>query len=310
MVIRLGYVSIAKALPVTSSSPYTLTSFRERKDYDKLSRIIISNLEALLEIQKYNVKNNIHFYRMTSNLIPLATHPDLSFDYLSPYLSYYRQIGQLIRENKMRVDMHPNEYCVLNSTKEEVVKASIEILNYHYHLLEAMEIEPKIIILHVGSSTFGKKNSLSRFIHQFQKLPKYLQEIIAIENDDKVFQIEDCLFLSKQLNIPVVLDYHHFKCNNTGTDLRNYLEDIWKSWKGIRPKIHFSSPKNKREFRAHHEYIDSESFIEFLRIIRDYSQDVDIMLEAKAKDDALFRLVRELKYKENYLFLDDTSFKI
>lgn len=76
------------------------------------------------------------------------------------------------------------------------------------------------------------------------------------------------------------------------------------------PKIHFSSPKNKREYRAHNDYIDTNSFIQFLNILKQKNQDVDIMLEAKAKDDALFRLVRELKYHENYLFLDETSFKI
>ena len=32
------------------------------------------------------------------------------------------------------------------------------------------------------------------------------------------------------------------------------------------------------------------------------------MLECKAKDDALFRLVRELKYKTNYKFIDETTF--
>lgn len=76
------------------------------------------------------------------------------------------------------------------------------------------------------------------------------------------------------------------------------------------PKIHFSSPKNKRESRSHNDYIDTNSFIQFLNILKQKNQDVDIMLESKAKDDALFRLVRELKYHENYLFLDETSFKI
>lgn len=76
------------------------------------------------------------------------------------------------------------------------------------------------------------------------------------------------------------------------------------------PKIHFSSPKNKREYRAHNDYIEVDSFIQFLNLLKPKNQDVDIMLEAKAKDDALFRLVRELKYHENYLFLDETSFKI
>ena len=34
------------------------------------------------------------------------------------------------------------------------------------------------------------------------------------------------------------------------------------------------------------------------------------MLEAKAKDEAVFRLIRQLKYKTNYKFIDDTSFLV
>ena len=72
--------------------------------------------------------------------------------------------------------------------------------------------------------------------------------------------------------------------------------------------MHFSSPKNKREFRAHNDYINSNDFIDFLENIKIYNQDIDIMLEAKNKDEALFRLVRELKYKTSYKFINDTTF--
>lgn len=313
MMIRLGYVSISKTLnDITTSSSYSVTNFFKEKDYQKLSNIIKSNLNSLIEILKYNQKNDIHFYRISSNLIPLATYPDISFDYQKKYLSNYEEIKKIIHENQMRIDMHPSQYCVLNSVRKEVVSSSIEIIKYHYNLLKEMGITPKIIILHIGSNTFGKQNSLTRFIHNFKKLSKELQEMIVIENDDKVFQIEDCLYLSNELKIPVVLDYHHFLCNNTGKKIEDYLEDIFQTWNytSIRPKIHFSSSKNKKEFRAHHEFIDVDEFINFLEILGKYSYDVDIMLEAKGKDEALFRLVRQLKYKTNYEFLDGTSFKI
>lgn len=76
------------------------------------------------------------------------------------------------------------------------------------------------------------------------------------------------------------------------------------------PKIHFSSPKNSRDFRSHSDYINSDDFIEFIDIIKDYDTDLDIMIEAKAKDDALFRLVREIKYKTDYKFINDTTFYV
>ena len=54
----------------------------------------------------------------------------------------------------------------------------------------------------------------------------------------------------------------------------------------------------------------SDDFIKFINMLKIYNKDVDIMLEAKAKDDALSRLVRELKYKTNYEFINETSFII
>ena len=68
--------------------------------------------------------------------------------------------------------------------------------------------------------------------------------------------------------------------------------------------------KLKKEFRAHHDYINVEEFIKLLNILKKYQQDVDIMIEAKMKDEALFRLMRELRYLTNYEFIDETSFKI
>lgn len=311
MLIRLGYVAISKTLDnLTSSSTITLSNFKKNNDYSKIYSCIISNLESLIRILEYNYKNNIHFYRITSNLIPLATLKEISFDYINKYKSYYQKISTIIDKNNMRLDMHPSQYCVLNSTRKEVVDASIDILKYHYNLLDAMNIKNKIIILHIGSNTFGKDKSLTRFINNFKKLPKYLQKCIAIENDDKVFNIDDCLKVASILNIPVVLDYHHFLCNNSNKNIEKYLLRIFSTWKNLTPKIHFSSPKNKKEFRSHHDYIDSNSFIKFISILQKYNINIDIMIEAKAKDEAMFKLIRELKYKTNYKFIDETSFKI
>ena len=306
MLIRLGYACISETLDnVTSSSTYTYTNFMKEKDYDKLDRIIVSNFLDLEKIINYNIKNNIHFYRLSSGIIPLATKNDVLFDYINKYQYFYKKIGNLVKTNNMRVDFHPSEYCVLNSTRSEVVQNSIDILEYHYRLLEQFGIDDKVLVLHVGSNQFGKKQSISRFINNFRKLPKYLINLIAIENDDKIFNVEDCLEISSKINVPVVFDYHHFLCNKSSLD----YEKIISTW-NKRVKMHFSSPKNKtkKEFRSHHDYIDPDSFIEFLDSIKDLKCDIDIMIEAKKKDEAMFRLIRNLKYKTDYEFIDDTSF--
>lgn len=313
MKIRLGYACISKTLSnVTTSSTITYTTFQKDKDYKKIDTAIKSNLNALKEILTYNIKNNIHFFRLSSKLIPLATKSDVIFDYIDPYKDYYNSIAKIIKDNKLRIDFHPDEFCVLNSTKSEVVKNSIAILEYHYNLLKALEIKNKILVLHIGGNTFGKKNSISRFINNFNTLSKEIQESIAIENDDKIFNIRDCVYISKNINVPVILDYHHHICNHDELDINDYLKDILSSWHNTTPKMHFSSPKNKtkKDFRSHNDYINVDAFINFIDILKPFNHDVDIMIEAKAKDEALFRLVRELKYKTNYTFIDDTSFEV
>lgn len=310
MKIRLGYACLSTTLQITSSSPYPLSKFKVDTDaYWRWKNIVNSNLEHLKEILIYNIKNNIHVFRLSSNLIPLATIENFPFHYTKDFDSLYQKIHKIIVENKLRISFHPDQYAILNSTKKEVLISTKRILEYHYKLLDILNIEDKLILLHIGSSTFGKENSMARFANQFYTLDKEMQKSIAIENDDKVFNVLDTLFLSKKLNIPMVLDYHHHICNG-GFSVFPYIEDIFKTWKEKTPKIHFSSPKSKlkKEFRSHHDYIDSDTFIFFIEQIKHLPYDIDIMIEAKAKDEALFRLIRELKYKTNYQFIDETTF--
>ena len=311
MKIRLGYVAISKALDVTSSSAFTFTNFNKSKDYNKLDSIIKSNFEDLIKILNYNVKNNIHFYRLTSKLIPLATHKDVDIEYIDKYKDYYNKISNIINKNNMRVDVHPDQFCVLNSTKKEVIENTIEILKYHINILEALNIKNPIIVLHVGSSVLGKENSIKRFINTFNKLPDNIKNAIALENDDKIFNAKDVLYICNKLHIPFVFDYHHHKCNPCN-DIENIMKDILNTWTNINPKMHISSPKNKtkKDFRSHNDYINYEDFNELINLIKPFNKDVDIMIEAKSKDDALFRLIRQIKYNTNYKFIDDTSFMI
>lgn len=314
MKVRLGYVALSKALDnVTTSSTITYTNYIN-KNYNtsKLLEITKNNLDSLYEIIKYNVKNNFHFYRLTSKLVPLATHDKVDFDYITPLLDEYKKIGKLINDNNIRVDTHPDQYAVLNSMDSKIVKNTVEILEYHYKIMDAIGIKDKIIILHVGSSACGKKASITRFINNFNKLPDHIKKCIAVENDDKVYNIKDVLELCHKINVPMVLDYHHFICNNEKEDINDYLKEIIDTWCEKLPKMHFSSPKSKlkKEFRSHSDYINSKHFIKFINILKKQDKDIDIMLEAKAKDDAVSRLVRCLKYETNYKFLDETTFII
>lgn len=309
MIVRLGYVSISRTLEdIVSFHNITYTKYSEDHDMNKIDKVVKENFKTLITVLNYNIKNNIHFYRLTSKLIPLVTHEKVQLDYINNYQELYQKVSFLIKD--IRVDVHPDQFAVLNSTKKEIVDNTVKILIYHYNILKALQIERPIIILHVGSSVLGKANSISRFINNFNRLPEYLKNAIALENDDKIYNIKDVLYICKQLNIPFVFDYHHYKCNNEGENYEDYIKDIFSTWQGLNPKIHFSSPKNntKKDFRSHSEYINCTDFINFMKIIKKYNTDVDIMLEAKGKDEAIFRLIRQLKLMTNYQFIDETTF--
>ncbi len=314
MKIRLGYVAIPLTLaPLTSSSSMTYTYYEScnpSQREEKLEKIILSNFSNLKEILLYNYKNEIEFYRMTSNLIPFATHPKVTLD-LKRYQEEWQKIGELIKRYHMRVDTHPDQFCVLNSVRSEVVLSSINMLKYHEFMFQSMQIDGQMI-LHIGSGTFGVEASKKRFIKRFKELDPYLQKHIILENDDKIFTMKDTLEVCETLKIPMVLDYHHHLCNNHGEKVEDYIEAIFQTWKDTNyvPKIHFSSPKSKKEFRSHHDYVNLDSFLAFLEKIKFTNQDCDIMLEAKAKDEAMFRLIRGIKYKTDYKFIKNTIFEL
>lgn len=295
MKIRLGYACISNALDETSSSLLTYTHFKKLGDrgYDKLNEVIISNFKSLENILKYNISNDIYFYRLSSNIIPLLTHPNVDID-LNKYKSYFSNIGKIIKNNNIRVDMHVDPYYVLNSVSDNVVKSTINICKIYHNMFKLMNIKSNLIF-HVGGKTISKEEGIKRFINNFKLLDKEIQNMIMIENDDKIYTIIDCINISKIINCKIVLDYHHYKCNNNKEDICDYLEYIFNTFDGI-PKVHFSSPKNKKNYRAHHDYIDIKEFVKFLDIVKVYNRDIDIMIEAKMKDDAVFRLIRQLKY--------------
>ncbi len=308
MNIRFGYACITKTLNITSSHTITYKNYQklsEEEQYKKLTILITQNLDNLEQILIYNIKNNIHFYRMSSNIIPLATHELVNYDALNIFKEKLEHIGKIINDNNLRVDIHLDQYCVLNSTNKNVVNSTINIIKFYKNMLKQMNINTNMI-MHIGSSTFGKQNSIKRFINNFKLLDEEEKNLIILENDDKVFNIKDTLEICKILKIPMVLDYHHHKCNNDNLNLNKYIIEIFKTWNNNTPKIHLSSPKNKKEYRSHHDYINIEDFIEFNAIVKKLKKDFDIMIEAKEKDIALFKLIRELKYR-GYKFIDETT---
>lgn len=318
MRIRFGYVAIALNLPkITSSSTVTYKNYSKletaEKKLNKLKQVTLSNLNDLYKILQYNVENQIHFYRITSALVPLATHPEVLWEYRKMFNKDFSILGKLIIESNMRVDTHPDEFNVINSIREEVVEASKRNLWQHVHLFEDMNYPFGKMVLHVGSGQGGKEASMERFIHNFNAYPREITRKIILENDDKTFTAEEVLKICEEVKAPMVLDVHHHLCNNNGNSLEPIIEDIFSTWKGqpLPPKIHFSSPKEGGMDRKHADFINPKDFIAFVELCKPINMDFDVMIEAKQKDLALFKLVEDIKAVRNdWHFVDNTTLEL
>jgi len=255
-----------------------------------------------LEKAFYNL-NNIHFYRITSKLVPLATHPEVKWDYRKMFKIDFERIGNLVKDNNLRVDTHPDQFNVINSQREDVVENTKITLMHHVDLFEDLGYPKGKMIIHVGSGTGGKEKAIERFVKNFSNYPKEITSRLIIENDDKVFSAIDVLNLCKTLNTPMVLDVHHHICNNDGENLKDLMTHIFDTWnkEDLSPKIHFSSPRDGEKDRKHADYIKVEEFSAFLDIAKTIDRDFDVMLEAKKKDLAVLRLYFNILYKSSKL---------
>ena len=318
MRVRLGYVAISKALgkKVTSSSTVTFSNYSKialpDKKLEKLKSVAASNLKDLETIIKYNIENNIHFYRITSALIPLVTHPEVGYwghrEFLKKDFEY---VGKLINDSKMRVDTHPDEFNVINSINPKVVENTKINLLKQAEWFEDFKYDLGKMVIHVGGATNGKDAGLERFITNFTTFPTEVKSKIIIENDDKTYTAQETLKLCNELNLPMVLDIHHHNCNNNGENIYELIPKIFLTWENqqLPPKLHFSSPRDGEKDRKHSDFINANDFITFLENIKLLNTDIDIMLECKEKDLALFKLADDIKeLKPEYKWIDKSTF--
>lgn len=316
-IVRLGYVAMSMELKDASpSKTMTFAQFQKITDREaairKLERIALLNLHNTLRLLKHNAASDIHFYRLTSRLIPLANHEELlDWDYLKPLREPLREIGNFAKKHKIRIDFHPDHFVLLNSKEKHILKNSIKTLKLHYLLLKAMEINPTHrCVMHVGGNYKETELSLERFVENWMDTPSSIQKMVMLENDDTSFTLEDTLYLCEKLEIPLVFDYHHHLAHHQNPNWEEHWDRVVKTWKHspLPIKMHISSPKNNKEFRHHSDYVDSDMFFIFLKEVKGSVTQIDCMIEAKRKDEALFKLMDDVAKRDNVEVIDGSSF--
>ena len=281
--MSIGYACLNIGTPNTN-----IRSVMQRNaNPEKLTEVTEHNLEALEKMIDYNIANDIRLYRISSDLIPFGSSPVNALDWPEIHRETFESIGAKIRKSGMRVSLHPGQYTVLNSPTEDVMERAITDLIYHDKILTALGTDTtNKIVLHIGGIYGDKEAALDRFTENFQKLPASVQKRLIIENNDKLYNIEDVLTLTNQLQIPAVYDKLHHAINpppSGGTD-QYWIVEAKKTWKAAdgSQKTPYSQQSPGKRPGAHTDTIDLDTFLQFHNELEDPA--IDIMLEVKDKN--------------------------
>jgi UV DNA damage endonuclease len=330
MIVRLGYVAMSSLIENASpSKTMTVTNFSKLTDREaairKLERIGAENLHNTLRLLRHNRANEIKVYRFSSKLIPLIGH-ELLEDWhpIRTLAAEFREIGDYVKLHGMRVSFHPDHFTVLSTPRPDVLRNSYADLERHAAMLDAMGLgsEAKCNI-HVGGSYGDKNKAGERFVSQFQALSPAIQNRLTLENDDKTFTALETLEIAEKVGAPMVLDIHHHQVNHNGEDVVELWPRILHTWDQaagsntalgdrllLPPKIHVSSPKSEKDSRSHADFVEAGPVLRFLRAIAQVTPQLDLMLEAKMKDQALFKLMEDIQSEADVTALSQASFEI
>jgi UV DNA damage endonuclease len=288
--MKLGYACINMTLgsqkPRITTNRGMIRKTFDSKGLSYVSELILQNIRDLIEVIKWNHKNGINFYRMSSDMFPWMSEYEFSdlpdYNKIKNLLS---GVGKLANEYNQRLTFHPGPFNVLASPNDDVVSKTVVELNKHSQIMDLMGLSTtpyNKINIHVGGVYGDKQSALQRWVDNFKLLDDNTKSRMTIENDDKTsaYTVRDLMFIHEHTGIPIVFDYHHHTCHPDGMSHQEALEMAISTWPtDITPIVHVSEPRDEKKFRAHHDYVLSE--------VDTYGHDVDIMLEAKAKELAL-----------------------
>jgi UV DNA damage endonuclease len=269
-----------------------------------VEEIGLANARDIIKMIRWNNKYGIKFMRLSSEMFPFASHEEYGYK-LAPFAAEtLAEAGKVIAELGHRVTTHPGQFTQLGSPRKQVIDNAIRDLEYHDELLSLLKLPPQqnrdaVMILHLGGAYGDKPAAIARFKENYAKLPQSVKNRLVLENDDVVWSVHELLPLCQELNIPFVLDYHHHNIIFDETQIREGTKDIMElypaiieTWskKGITPKMHYSEPTpaaiTRTTRRKHSPRVMT---------LPPCPDTMDLMIEAKDKEQAVFELMRTFK---------------
>ena len=264
----------------------------------------IANAKDIVKMLRWNDKYGIKFLRLSSEMFPFASHAEYGY-HLAPFVSKeLAEAGKVAAELGHRLTTHPGQYTQLGSPRKPVIDNALRDLDYHAEFLSLLKLPPQqdrdaVMILHLGGVFGDKAATLDRFRENYKKLPQGVKDRLVLENDDVSWSVHELLPLCEELNIPMVLDFHHHNIIFDADEIREGTKGIvdvfprilatWKR-KNITPKMHYSEPTPSaitgRQRRKHNPRVAT---------LPPCPVDMDLMIEAKDKEQAVFELMRTFK---------------
>lgn len=291
--MNLGYACINMSMgkKVTTNRAMVKRTFQS-KGLDYVSELALLNAKDIIKILEWNRMNGISLFRLSSAIVPWGDHIDLT------QLKDYKQIkselkkaGDFAKFHNMRINSHPGPFVVLTSPNETVVNNAIADLELHGKIFDMMGLSKtpfNNINIHCNGVYGDKKSAMDRFCKNFKRLSKSVQSRLTVENDDKatMYSVLDLMYIHQQIGIPIVFDYHHHNFCTGGLTEEDALKLAATTWpNGIKQEVHYSEPKEGNKPQAHADYIK--------QLPETYGLDIDVMVEAKAKELAILPFINK-----------------
>jgi len=297
--MNLGYAcinTILKANDIFTNRTMRQKTF-EAKGLDYVSDLSLQNVKDLKTHVLWNNEHNIKLFRLSSQIFPWMEKYEFSDlkDY-EEIKSLMLEIGEIATKANQRLTMHPGPYHCLASPNPKVVKRTILGLHKHSEQFNMMGFKPSYynkINIHVGGAYGDKKTTLARFCKNFHLLNEDTKKRLVIENDDSAneYSVKD-LFegVYKIIGTPITFDYFHHKFNTGELSEEEALKLAHTTWpKNVTQCCHYSESRRKERMdesirpQAHSDIIYEK--------IQTYGLEPDIVIEAKLKEQAIFKRV-------------------
>ena len=260
------------------------------------SELALANTVDFIKVLQWNADNNVTVFRMGSGIFPWANHYALTdMPDWSEICNNLRTAGDVAKSSGQRITAHPDHFVKLGSARPDVVDNSIGELELQSTIFDLMGLPASphaAINIHVGMNF--SEDTTARWVASARRLSPNALSRLVVENDDKhtgFSVVQLVTYIHSELGIPVTFDYFHHDFHPDGLDQESAFNMAYATWPdGVTPLFHYSESKAVNESvtcnpRAHADYVFGR--------INDYGVPVDIDLEAKMKDLALFKY-REL----------------